>query len=125
MTSAPTPCPSPGPTFNDVTIAKAGFAALYFDPRELAEMLGVSLRTVNAWSLSQALPPRVRVGRRMMFYRRDILDYAIGWLGLFEVEREAYRRFHGEPSNGIPMWDQLGSTERIAILSEAKKSDVA
>lgn len=80
MTSPHNRHPVSGPAHNGANLAEADSADIYFDPHELAELLGVSVQTISNWSLHGALPPRVKVGRRMMFYRSDIMEHALTWL---------------------------------------------
>lgn len=45
---------------------------------ELARLLNVSRRTVRAWSLHGVIPPPVRLGERILRWRRSDVLAAIG-----------------------------------------------
>lgn len=52
----------------------------YMDRHELARQLGVSLDTLSKWSTQRIGPPRVRLGRRILYRREAVRE----WLRLRE-----------------------------------------
>ena len=45
---------------------------------ELAELLGVARKTIRAWSLHGVIPPPVRLGARILRWRRSDVLRALG-----------------------------------------------
>jgi predicted DNA-binding transcriptional regulator AlpA len=42
------------------------------DIHEVAATLGVSDRTIKTWVQKNIMPPRLKIGRKKMFFRKDI-----------------------------------------------------
>lgn len=47
------------------------------DSHEVAEMLGVSQRTLNRWFRLRKGPPRIKVGRRSLYRRESVSDWLL------------------------------------------------
>ena len=47
----------------------------YLSKRELAEFLGLSIYTVDAWVSERREIPFVRMGRRVMFDLKDVMSW--------------------------------------------------
>jgi excisionase family DNA binding protein len=45
----------------------------YLRPSQLAAALGISVRTLCRWNLERKAPPRIRVGR-VVLYRREAVE---------------------------------------------------
>ena len=43
--------------------------------RELARLLGKSLRTIRRWSVERRAPPKVRLGKSIFFRRESVLRW--------------------------------------------------
>ncbi|MEQ8903463.1 MAG: helix-turn-helix domain-containing protein [Roseovarius sp.] len=53
----------------------------YLKPADVAELLGVSQRTLSRWHALRVGPGRAKVGRKVL-YRRDAIE---GWLAKNET----------------------------------------
>lgn len=62
------------------------------EPKHVAELLGVSRRTLSRWHAMRVGPPRCKVGQRVL-YRQSAIDE---WLA--SNETMPVRTFEGGPS---------------------------
>jgi predicted DNA-binding transcriptional regulator AlpA len=60
----------------------------YLDRAELSLQLGKSTRTLNRWHTMRIGPPRVVIGRMILYRRQSVLD----WLASREEPSAAQRR---------------------------------
>jgi excisionase family DNA binding protein len=47
----------------------------YLSKKELAEFLGLSVYTIDAWVSQRRAIPFIKMGRRVMFDLQDVLDW--------------------------------------------------
>ena len=61
------------PRLNARYVTRPGTApqTRFWDKRELAEYIGISIYTINAW-VSQKRIPHIKLGRRILFDMKDI-----------------------------------------------------
>lgn len=54
---------------------KGSLSKEFFNKKELAALLGLSVRTVDSWVSERREIPFIKAGRRVVFDRRDINAY--------------------------------------------------
>jgi DNA-binding transcriptional MerR regulator len=60
----------------------------YITPAQLADELGVTVRTLRLWQQRRVGPPITRIGKRVMYARASVRD----WLLALEQRRDTGRR---------------------------------
>ena len=53
----------------------AGLLADYLTPAQVAEELGVNPRTLDRWYQLRRGPVRTRIGKRVLYARKDVADW--------------------------------------------------
>jgi hypothetical protein len=54
----------------------------YFSAQRVASMLGVSLRTLSRWNAAGAGPPKIKIGKKVLYE----LDKLPAWLASREIQ---------------------------------------
>lgn len=72
------------PEWGVITIRNRSYAR----PQHIAELFGVSLRTLNRWAQNRRGPPRVMIGRRALYD----LEKLIAWMEANEIGPVAAKR---------------------------------
>jgi predicted DNA-binding transcriptional regulator AlpA len=67
---------------------QASITAEYMEPQELARELGKSERTLHRWHVERVGPPRVVVGRMVLYRRASVLE----WLRSLEQSQPRSRQ---------------------------------
>ena len=68
------------------------FFAEYLRERELADLLGVSLRTLRRWHERRCGPPRVKFGRLVLYRKQAVRDWLISHEEVILRRYEGHRR---------------------------------
>jgi Helix-turn-helix domain len=72
----------------DRAIATGALLASFFTERELAGEIGVSLKTLHRWGAAGIGPARTKIGRKVLYSRRAVLE----WLSACEHDGHDRRR---------------------------------
>ncbi|SLN77381.1 helix-turn-helix transcriptional regulator [Oceanibacterium hippocampi] len=71
----------------DTATHKSDLLSDYLSREELAEELGVTVRTIANWQHFRVGPPFCRVGQRVLFLRADVAD----WIKSTKTEPLGYK----------------------------------